>query len=84
MLASATSWEDVSLSPLQIEAVRTKFDPILCKRIERPDELRGFKKIRDRSPSEYENLLEWIDACLEDVPQEFIELNNSLKKHNQH
>ena len=80
MLASATSWEDVSLSPLQIEAVRTKFDPILSKRIERPDELRGFKKIRARSPSEYEKLLEWIDACLEDVPKEFIELNNSLRE----
>ena len=80
VLASATAWEDASLSPLQIEAVRTKFDPILSKRIERPDELRGFKNIRDRSPSECEKLLEWIDACLEDVPKEFMELNNSLKE----
>ena len=44
-LASATSWEDVSLSPPQIEAVRTKFAPILKKRLQRPKTLRGFKKI---------------------------------------
>ncbi len=80
MLASATSWEDTSLSDAQIETVRTKFAPILKKRLQRPKTLHGFKKIRDRSPSEYENLLDWIDACLNDVPQEFTELNNLLKE----
>ncbi len=79
-LESATSWKNTPLNNEQIEAVRTQLTPILKKRIERPKELRGFKKNRDRSPSEYANLLEWIDVCLENVPQEFVELNNSLKK----
>ena len=79
-LATATSWEDASLSDEQIKTVRTKFAPILKKRLQRPKTLYGFKKIRDRSPSEYGNLLEWIDACLSNVPQEFLELSNALKE----
>ncbi len=78
-LASATSWDDSTLTDDQVKTVRTKLTPIFKKRLERPEELHGFKKIRDRSPSEYGNLLEWIDACLNDVPQEFLELNNKLK-----
>ncbi len=78
-LASATSWDDSSLTDDQVKTVRTKLTPIFKKRLERPEELHGFKKIRDRSPSEYGNLLEWIDACLNDVPQEFRALNNKLK-----
>ncbi len=79
-LASAILWEDASLNDAQIKAVRSKLSPILKKRIERPKELRGFKKIRDRSPSEYANLFEWIDACLDVVPTEFAELNNTLRE----
>ena len=79
-LVSATFWNDVSLSKSQIEAVRAKIKPLLRTQLERPEALRGFKKIRDRSPSEYGHLLEWIDACLNEVPQEFRELNDTLAK----
>ena len=69
-----------SLSVPQIETVRAKIEPLLRTQLERPETLRGFKKIRDRSPSEYDRLLEWIDACLNKVPQEFRELNDALKE----
>lgn len=79
-LASEAFWDDVSLSVPQIETVRAKIEPLLKTQLERPETLRDFKKIRDRSPSEYDRLLEWIDACLDEVPQEFRELNHALKK----
>ena len=79
-LASATFWDDISLPKSQIESVRAKITPLLKRRLERPETLRSFKKIRDRSPSEYGHLLEWIDACLNEVPQEFRELNDTLAK----
>ena len=37
------------------------------------------KKSRERSPAEYDCILEWIDTCLNKVPQEFRDLNNALK-----
>lgn len=80
ILASETFWNEVSLSDRQIETIRTKIEPLLKIGLERPETLRHFKKIRDRSPSEYGRLLEWIDACLNDVPQEFCELNDTLKE----
>ena len=78
-LASEVFWDGVSLSGPQIETVRAKIEPLLRTQLERPETLRGFKKIRDRSPSEYDSLLEWIDACLDEAPQEFCELNDVLK-----
>lgn len=80
ILASEVFWDGVSLSGPQIETVRAKIEPLLKTQLERPEILRGFKKIRDRSPSEYDRLLEWIDACLDVVPQEFCELNDALKE----
>lgn len=77
-LASATFWDDASLSKSQIETVRAKIKPLLKTQLEQPETLRGFKRTRDRSPSEYGHLLEWIDACLNEVPQVFRELNNAL------
>ena len=79
-LASEVFWDGVSLSGPQIETVRAKIEPLLRTQLERPETLRGFKKIRDRSPSEYDSLLEWIDACLAEVPQKFRELNDALKE----
>ena len=79
-LASGTFWDDASLSESQIAVVRAKLAPLLKTQLERPKELRDFKKIRDRSPSEYERLLTWIDACLNDLPQEFRELNDALNE----
>ena len=79
-LASATFWDGASLSDLQIKAVHAKITPLLKTQLEYPEALRGFKKNRDRSPPEYNRLLEWIDACLDDVPQEFRELDDALKE----
>ena len=79
-LASGSFWNDASLSASQIEAVRAKITPLLKTQLKRPKTLQDFKKIRDRSPAECTRLLEWIDACLNDVPQEFRELNNTLKE----
>ena len=80
IVSSGEFWDDASLSVPQIEIVRAKIEPLLKTQLERPETLKGFKKIRDRSPSEYDRLLEWIDACLDEVPQEFCELNDALKE----
>ena len=79
-LASEVFWDGVSLSGPQIETVRAKIEPLLKTQLERPETLRGLKKIRDRSPSEYDRLLEWIGTCLNDIPHEFCELNDALKR----
>ena len=79
-LESGTFWDDVSLSASEIEIVRSKIAPLLKTQFERPARLQTFKKNRDRSVSEYNQLLTWVDACLNDVPQEFRALNDTLKE----
>ena len=78
-LPSEAFWADTSLKSSQISEVQNKVASLLTKQLECPEELRGFKRIRERSPAEYDCILEWIDACLNSVPQEFRELNNALK-----
>ena len=78
-LPSKAFWADTSLKPLQISEIQNKVASLLTKQLECPEELRGFKRIRERSPAEYDCILEWIDVCLNSVPQEFTELNNALK-----
>ena len=79
-IASGTFWDGASLSELQIDTVRAKLTPLLKVQLERPEILNNFKKIGDRSPSECDRLLEWIDASLNDVPREFRELNDALQE----
>lgn len=79
-IASGTFWDGASLSELQVDAVQAKIAPLLKTQFERPETLKNFKKIRDRSPSERARLLEWIDATINDVPREFRELNKALKE----
>ena len=79
-ITSPTFWKGTSLSEAHIDAVHAKITPVLKTQFERPEALRGFKRSHTRSPSEYDRLLEWIDASLSDVPQEFLELNDALKK----
>ena len=79
-LESGTFWDDVSLSASEIEIVRSKIAPLLKTQFERPARLQTFKKKRDRSVSEYNQLLKWVDACLNDVPQEFRVLNDTLRE----
>ena len=78
-LASESFWDDASLSTSQIEDVRAKITPLLKTQLKRPKTLQDFKKIRDRSAAECDRLLEWIDACLNDVPREFRELSDVLE-----
>ena len=78
-LASESFWNDASLSTSQIEDVRAKITPLLKTQLKRPKTLQDFKKIRDRSAAECDRLLEWIDACLNDVPREFRELSDVLE-----
>ena len=84
-LESASFWNDSSLSEFQISSeslinfVRLKITPKLKTQLELPEGLHGFKKVRERSSSEYDQLFEWIDTCLNDIPQEFRELNDALK-----
>ena len=78
-LPSEAFWADTSLKPAQISEVQNKFALLLTKQLECPKELRGCKKIRERSSIEYDCILEWIDTCLSKVPQEFRELNDVLK-----
>lgn len=79
VLASASFWNDALLTGDQIETVRAKITPLLKTQLKRPETLQDFRKIRERSPAECDRLLEWIDACLNDVPQEFRELNDALE-----
>lgn len=78
-LSSGSFWNDVILTEDQIEAVRAKITPLLKTQLKRPETLQDFKKIRERSPAECDRLLEWIDACLNDVPRKFQELNDLLE-----
>ena len=78
-LPSKAFWADTSLKPLQISEIQNKVASLLTKQLEYPEELHGFKKIRERSPAEYDCILDWIDICLNKVPQEFTELNDALK-----
>ena len=72
-------WADLRLESTQISEIQNKVASLLIKQLEYPEELRGFKKIRERSPAEYGCILEWIDTCLNKVPQEFRELNDVLQ-----
>ena len=78
-LPSEEFWADLRLESTQISEIQNKVASLLTKQLEYPEELRGFKKIRERSPSEYNCVLGWIDACLNKVPQEFKEVNGALE-----
>ena len=78
-LPSDAFWAGMSLNTSQILEIQNKLAELLTKQLECPEELRGFKKIRERSPVEYDCILEWIEACLNRVPQEFRELSRELK-----
>ena len=78
-LESGAFWEDVSLSGEQITDIRAKLAPLLQTQFERPESLRGFTKLRDRSPSERQQLLKWIDACLNEIPQQARKLFKALR-----
>ena len=76
-LPSDEFWADISLDleSSQISEIQNKVASLFTKPLEYPEELRDFKKIRERSLAEYDCILEWIDICLNKVPQEFRELN---------
>ena len=77
-LDSGTFW-DKSLSGKQIADIRAKLAPLLKTQFERPESLRGFTKLRDRSQSERRKLLKWIDACLNEIPQQAKKLFKALR-----
>ena len=77
-LDSGTFW-DKSLSGKQIADIRAKLTPLLKTQFERPESLRGFTKLRDRSQSERQQLLKWIDACLNEIPQQAKKLFKALR-----
>lgn len=78
-LPSEEFWAGIRLESEQISEIQNKVASLLTKQLEYPEELRGFKKIRERSPVEYNYILEWIDTCLNKIPQEFEELNSALE-----
>ena len=79
-LPSKAFWADISLDleSSQISEIQNKVASLITEQLECPKELRGFKKIRERSPAEYDCILEWIEACLNKVPQEFREIERCL------
>lgn len=79
-LSSEKFWEDVSLSDDEFEVIQSKLKAKIKLRLNRPKHLQGFNKIRDRSPSEYQRLLEWIEISLNEIPEEFIAVSNTLKE----
>ena len=78
-LPSEEFWADTSLETTQISEIQNKVASLLTKQLEYPKELRGLKKIRERSSAEYDCIPGWIDACLNKVPQEFKEVNGALE-----
>ena len=78
-LPSEEFWAGIRLESEQISEIQNKVASLLTKQLEYPEELRGFKKFRERSSVEYDCILKWIDICLNKVPQEFRELNHALK-----
>ena len=78
-LPSEEFWVGISLESSQISEIQNKVVSLLTKQLEYPKVLRGFKKIRERSPAEYDCILEWIDTCLSKIPQEFRALNDILQ-----
>lgn len=80
-LPSEAFWADISLDleSSQISEIQNKVASFLTDQLECPEELRGFRKIRERSPAEYDCILKWIDTCLHKVPQDFRESNEALK-----
>ena len=80
-LPSEAFWADISLDleSSQISEIQNKVASFLTEQLECPKELRGFKKIRERSPAEYDCISKWIDTCLNKVPQDFRESNDALK-----
>ncbi|RKU28221.1 DNA sulfur modification protein DndD [Candidatus Poribacteria bacterium] len=78
-LPSEEFWADTSLESEQISEIQDKVAFLITEQLEYPEELRGFKKIRERTHAEYDILLEWIDVCLNKVSQEFRELNGALE-----
>lgn len=79
MLAAESFWGDTSLSDQQITNIQSKITPLLKTQIELPEGLHGFEKKRERSSSEYNQLFKWIDACLNEIPQEFRKVNEALE-----
>jgi len=79
ILGSGTFWDGVSFSEQQIADIRAKLTPLLKAQFERPESLHGFTKLRDRSPSERQQLLKWIDTCLNEVPQQAKKLFKALR-----
>ena len=78
-LPSEEFWADIRLESSQISKIQKKVASLLTKPLEFPEELRTFEKIRERSTAECDCILEWIDTCLNKIPQEFRELNGALK-----
>lgn len=80
-LPSEAFWADISwdLESSQISEIQNKVASFLTEQLECPQELRDFKKIRERSPAEYDCILKWIDTCLNKVPQDFRESNDALE-----
>lgn len=77
-ITSETFLNDMFLEPSQIDTIRDEIVPLFPTELELPKALRSFKKKRDRSPSEYNRLFEWIDVCLNEIPQYSRELNDNL------
>ena len=78
---SGEFWKDTSIVTEQISKFRDQITSTLKKTVGLPEELQNFTKITDRSASEHERLLNWIDISLNEVPQKFQELGKSLTDH---
>ncbi len=78
-LPSEEFWAGIRLESEQILEIQNKVASLLTKQLEFPEELRGFKKFRIRSSDEYDCILEWIDTCLNKIPQEFGEMERALE-----
>ena len=78
-------WESVlELSPKSSlrDSLHRKITNLLTKQLQQPKVLKDTDRIHSLSPPESQQLLNWIDSCLSEVPEKFHKLNQQFEESN--
>ena len=78
-------WESVlELSPKSSlrDSLHSKITNLLTEQLQQPEALKDTDRIHSLSPSESQQLLNWIDSCLSEVPERFHKLNQQFEESN--
>ena len=78
-------WESMpDLSPKSSlrDSLHSKIANLLTEQLQQPEAFTGIYRIHSLSPPESQQLLNWINSCLSDVPKSFYKLNQQLEQSN--